>query len=146
MCVRVRVRVRVRACVCACAVVAFKLLAGCLVAGLTSGCVHIHVLLSYRTGATAATWSLQRLDALAAEVIDNLQQQHPQTIDSTWSLDEEEFRRSTQRSAKLHEKMRVLAHQYPMQVLMAVNGVLFGRHGYSACNRYGMPRQAHVVL
>jgi hypothetical protein len=32
--------------------------------------------------------------------------------------------------------VRQQAQRYPMQVLNAVNAVLFQRHGYSACNRY----------
>jgi hypothetical protein len=90
-----------------------------------------------RTGATAATWSLQRLDALAAEVIDVLQQEHPQTLGSADN--------SSSSSKPSAARPRVLANKYPMQVLSAVNSVLFGRQGYAACNRYGTPSDSQLA-
>jgi hypothetical protein len=89
-----------------------------------------------RTGATAATWSLQRLDALAADVIDVLQQEHPQTL----ATDD-----SSSSSKPAAAPAQVLAGKFPMQVLSAVNSVLFGRQGYAACNRYGTPSDSQLA-
>ncbi|WIA13413.1 hypothetical protein OEZ85_006993 [Tetradesmus obliquus] len=92
-----------------------------------------------RTGATAATWSLQRLDALAADVIDVLQQEHPQTL---IPADSDSSSSSTKPAAA---RPRVLGNKVPMQVLGAVNSVLFGRQGYAACNRYGTPSDSQLA-
>eukprot|EP00878_Enallax_costatus_P017633 GHUV01018527.1.p1 GENE.GHUV01018527.1~~GHUV01018527.1.p1 ORF type:complete len:426 (+),score=190.14 GHUV01018527.1:1236-2513(+) len=124
-----------------------------------------------RTSATASTWSLARLDALAAEVVDTLTAQNPQlaaedshtpasafrdlsnpsraafkaiegsparaaTANATSELSAQPFRAST--------AVQDYAQHFPMQVLTAVNSVLFGRHGYSACNRYGTATDSHL--
>jgi hypothetical protein len=45
-------------------------------------------------------------------------------------------RSSSRGSREFHE----LLQQYPTSALMSVNTVLFGRHGYGACNRWGDTR------
>lgn len=37
-------------------------------------------------------------------------------------------------------ELQQLARRYPMQLLTSVNTVLFDRHGYMPCNRYGVAR------
>lgn len=135
---------------------------------------------SCRTSATASTWSLTRLDALAAEVVDTLTaldnaHQHATiptppseqcagastsaadaagqsgsaaagstagvagsgSSSSSDNSNGAHIRNSQQQSAAAgFAAVRQQAQRYPMQVLDAVNAVLFQRHGYSACNRY----------
>jgi hypothetical protein len=133
-------------------------------------CSHLHPVLTQccgcacchcRTGATAATWSLQRLDALAADVIDVLQHDHPETLESSDSSSSSSSARdisseedsgsgssssvAQQSSTAATARPRVLSQKYPMQVLGAVNSVLFGRQGYAACNRYGTPSDSQLA-
>eukprot|EP00198_Chlamydomonas_reinhardtii_P000982 XP_001690317.1 predicted protein [Chlamydomonas reinhardtii] len=72
-----------------------------------------------RSTSSASTWSGERLEALAAEVA--------AVLDG--ALEE--------RAAL--EGLQALYRRYPVQTLAAVNEVLFDRHGYQACNRYGVP-------
>ena len=72
------------------------------------------------SGATASTWSLARLDALAEEAAAVLVAAAP--------------------PGTAAGKPGALAAAYPMQALQAVNDVLFLRHGYTACNRHGAAR------
>ncbi len=69
-------------------------------------------------GSSASTWSLQRLDAIAAEAIAEFQSSHCVSSD---------------------EALAALVQRYPLQALSAVNTVCFERHGYGAANRYGEP-------
>lgn len=98
-----------------------------------------------RTSATASTWSLSRLDALAAEVVDVLKGQNPQ-LDPQYEQQPGSAAASSNSSHSLRAGPAVqnFAQQYPMQALTAVNSVLFGRHGYSACNRYGTASDSHL--
>jgi hypothetical protein len=112
------------------------------VAGVADCLSNAHVC---RTSATASTWSLNRLDALAAEVVDTLtaldDNTTPQQTDSSSSSssssvagqhrDQQQEQQHGQQAAAVRQQ----AQRYPMQVLNAVNAVLFRRHGYSACNR-----------
>jgi len=120
------------------------------------------LVLCCRTSATASTWSLQRLDALAAEVVDTLtaleDSSHTPppaaagtTINKAFNNVTADGSSSTQISEQQQQQqsrpqqdsnvraafaaVRQQAQQYPMQVLNALNHVLFRRHGYSACNR-----------
>lgn len=101
-----------------------------------------------RTSATASTWSLKCLDALAAEVADTLtaldgdatsQPQHSAASSSSSSgagqLRDVDQQRQGKQAAAVAAAVRQQAQRYPMQVLNAVNAVLFRRHGYAACNR-----------
>eukprot|EP00882_Tetradesmus_deserticola_P011815 GHRQ01012506.1.p1 GENE.GHRQ01012506.1~~GHRQ01012506.1.p1 ORF type:complete len:401 (+),score=198.88 GHRQ01012506.1:357-1559(+) len=104
-----------------------------------------------RTGATAATWSLQRLDALAAEVINVLHHEHPEVLvlaDGSSSSTPDvssETGGSAAVTQQISKRPHVLASKFPMQVLSAVNSVLFGRQGYAACNRYGTPSDSQLA-
>lgn len=108
-----------------------------------------------RTSATASTWSLQRLAGLAAEVVDHLtaleqhtyhhqqQQQTPPAADSSTPPaaagsvgSAATISNSSSSSSSAAFDVRQQAQRFPMQVLSAVNAVLFQRHGYSACNRF----------
>jgi hypothetical protein len=135
--------------------------------GALASCPHLAAgcaCCACRTGATAATWSLQRLDALAADVIDVLQHDHPQALlpadtsssssapDASSEKDSGSSSSSSssgsvaqQTSKAATARPRVLSQKYPMQVLGAVNSVLFGRQGYAACNRYGTPSDSQLA-
>eukprot|EP00798_Chlamydomonas_sp_ICE-L_P006891 gene6891-30867_t len=74
----------------------------------------------------ASTWSLERLDALAAEC--RLQ-----------------FRIQSQMDARevSHDGVENAMKLHPVEAIEALNVVLFEKHGYRACNRYGNPRDSH---
>jgi hypothetical protein len=92
-----------------------------------------------------------------------LQHDHPQTLVPTDSTSSSSSSSSTpdgegsgsgsgssgsvtqQSSKTANARPRVLSSKYPMQVLGAVNSVLFGRQGYAACDRYGTPSDSQLA-
>ncbi|KAL6758288.1 hypothetical protein V8C86DRAFT_2599071 [Haematococcus lacustris] len=121
----------------------------------------------FRSMASASTWSLERLDALAAEVqallLNQRLTQPPATapLSSTSSPEasgEAELAphaaaggtgRGTSADDGLgdsgvRQQLRLdpsLLQTSPLLVLDALNTVLFERHGYQACGRFGNPRR-----
>eukprot|EP00879_Flechtneria_rotunda_P012425 GHRR01012975.1.p2 GENE.GHRR01012975.1~~GHRR01012975.1.p2 ORF type:complete len:118 (+),score=45.75 GHRR01012975.1:864-1217(+) len=102
--------------------------------------------MSCRTLASASTWSLSRLDALADEVRHTLATQQADKISSSSdshgsssgsNAADGSVSNGMAATADVAEFVRAQVRQFPMQVLCAVNAVLFDRHGYTACNRYG---------
>lgn len=108
------------------------------------------------------------MDALAAEVVTTLTLQNPQLASEDMQLfsnavqDASHISRlesevveispttagatsaRTGQLFKANTAAQEYAQHFPMQVLTAVNSVLFGRHGYSACNRYGTATDSHL--
>ncbi|GAX76036.1 hypothetical protein CEUSTIGMA_g3479.t1 [Chlamydomonas eustigma] len=79
--------------------------------------------LTLRTMGSASTWSLERLQALAEEA-------------------KAEYIRDLCSSDGLSASS--LVEDQALGILFAVNRVLFERHGYAPCNRYGQPRDSQL--
>ncbi|GIL86691.1 hypothetical protein Vretifemale_14890 [Volvox reticuliferus] len=62
-------------------------------------------------------------------------------VESNGSNDEDRYYGSAWPSGRrLYGRRQALYRRYPVQTLAAVNTVLFDRHGYLPCNRYGVAR------
>ncbi|EFJ46581.1 hypothetical protein VOLCADRAFT_93041 [Volvox carteri f. nagariensis] len=101
-----------------------------------------------RSAASASTWSGERLEALAAEVAALLDQQLDERAQcrtvATTAVQAEGVEgagvvAAMAPGAAESETRQALYRRYPVQTLAAVNTVLFDRHGYMPCNRYGVP-------
>ncbi|KAF8058126.1 hypothetical protein HT031_005786 [Scenedesmus sp. PABB004] len=86
-----------------------------------------------RTSATASTWSLERLDALAAEVADLLATRDPQALAPP----------PPRGGGGGAAPRAVRGARFPAAVLSALDAVL-ARHGYAACARHGAPLDSQL--
>lgn len=107
---------------------------------------------------SASSWSLSRLAALADEVKACFVQQHICTqpspseaagfkpeaghslIEST--VEDKLSNTADQPVGKAVQTIAGAMHQYPMQIIAALNTVLFERHGYRRMQLHGNPRYA----
>jgi hypothetical protein len=98
------------------------------------------------TVGSSADWSLQRLDALAAEALAHFVGSSSQPGTSSSGDGQGAGSREAAGSAPGSGAGLPSAHQAeqlqaaPLRVMTSINYVLFERHGYRPCNRYGEPR------